>query len=411
MKSSYPLLAALLICWPAFPSSAQLAVRAQMLYPMTGDGTPVENGVVLCGPDGKIRQVGPAAEVTIPEGWEVIEAAVALPGLIDARTAAGMSGVLNWPRMDQEQFETSAPLQPELRALDAYNGRDPLVQFLRELGITTIHTGHSAGALISGQTMIVKTDIDTLTRPEHTLSPFFGIAATLGSAGFGEEKKPPGTRGKSMAMLRTELIRAHEYLDKLERAEPDKKPGRDLHFEALGAVLRKEVPLLVSADRHQDIAAALRLQSEFGFRLVLDSAAEAYLLLDEIKTAGIPVLVHPVMARAEGDRENLTFTLPAKLQEAGIPFAFQSGYESYVPKTRVVLFEAAMAVAHGLPRVKALEALTLGAAQILGVEGRIGSLAPGRDADLALYNGDPLETTTHCTAVIIDGKTVSTTPR
>ncbi len=391
---------------------AQLAVKARLLYPMTGDLAPVPDAVVLCGPDGKIQQAGPATQIPIPDGWQVIEAAVAMPGLIDARTAVGLTGLLNWDRRDQEQFETSSPLQPELRALDAYNGRDPLVQWVRELGVTTLHTGHAAGALISGQTMIVKTNMPSLTKPEDTLVPFAGIAVSLGAAGFSkEEKKAPGTRAKSVALLRADLIKAREYLDKLKRAEPGKKPDRDLHLEALGAVLNKEVPFIITADRHQDISAALRLQTEFGFRLLLDSAAEAGLLLEPIKEAGIAILVHPLMARPEGDRENLTFTLPAKLHAAGIPFAFQSGYEAYVPKTRVVLFEAGMAAAHGLPRLQALAALTIRPAEILGLSARLGSLVPGKDADLALYDGDPLETTTHCTGVIIDGKAVSAQPR
>jgi imidazolonepropionase-like amidohydrolase len=212
-------------------------------------------------------------------------------------------------------------------------------------------------------------------------------------------------------MLRAELIKAKEYLTKQEKPEADKRPDRDLHLETLGAVLKKEVPFFISADRHQDITAALRLQSEFGFRLILDSAAEAYLLLDAIKAAGIPVIVHPVMARAAGDRENMTFTLPAKLQAAGIPFALQSGYETYVPKTRVVLFEAGMAAAHGLTPPQALAAITIHPAEILGLQARLGSLVPGKDADLALYDGDPLETVTHCTGVIIDGKIVSEVKR
>ncbi|HWB04581.1 MAG TPA: amidohydrolase family protein [Verrucomicrobiales bacterium] len=182
-------------------------------------------------------------------------------------------------------------------------------------------------------------------------------------------------------------------------------------MESLGAVLKKEVPFFISADRHHDIAAALRLQTEFGFRLILDSAAEAYLLLDAIKAANVPVIVHPVMARATGDRENITFTLPAKLLAAGIPFALQSGYETYVPKTRVVLFEAAMAAAHGLTPQQALAAITIRPAEILGLQARLGSLSPGKDADLALYDGDPLETVTHCTGVIIDGKVVSEVKR
>lgn len=402
----------LLLLLAATAARAQLAVKARTLYPMTGDLTPLKDAVVLCGPDGKIQRVGSAAEVPVPDGWKVLTADVALPGLIDARTAVGLTGLLNWDRRDQEQFENSAPLQPELRAIDAYNGRDPLVQWVRELGVTTMHTGHAPGELVSGQTMILKTNIASITKNGDTLSPFAGVSATLGADGFNKEaKKAPGTRAKSVAMLRADLIKAREYLTKLDNAEPDKKPDRDLHLETLGAVLKKEVPFIITADRHQDITAALRLQTEFGFRLVLDSAAEAYLLLDSLKASGVPVIVHPVMARATADRENLTFTLPAKLHAAGIPFAFQSGYETYVPKTRVVLFEAAMAAAHGLPAPEALAALTIRSAEILGLQNRIGSLTAGKDADLALYDGDPLETTTHCTGVVIDGKVVSEVKR
>jgi imidazolonepropionase-like amidohydrolase len=279
------------------------------------------------------------------------------------------------------------------------------VEWVRELGVTTVHTGHTHGTLVSGQTMIVKTNVPSVTSAKDVLNGFAGVAASLGGASF--SGKSPGTRAKSVAMLRAALIKAREYQSKHEKAEADKKPDRDLHMETLGAVLKREIPLFLTADRHQDISAALRLKEEFQFNLILDSAAEAYLLLDEIKAAKIPVIVHPPMARAVGDRENLTFTLAAKLQKAGIPFAFQSGYENYVPKTRVVLFEAAMAAAHGLPREQALAGCTIHAAVILGIDKRVGSLETGKDADVALYDGDPLETTTHCTTVIIDGKVVS----
>jgi imidazolonepropionase-like amidohydrolase len=396
----------------AISAHAQIAVKARTLYSMTGDLTPIQDGVVLCGPDGKVQRVGPAGEVAVPDGWKVLSAEVAMPGIVDARTAVGLTGLLNWDRRDQEQFEQSAPVQPELRAIDAYNGRDPLVQWVRELGVTTIHTGHAPGELVSGQTMILKTTVASIAKKEDTLSPFAGVSVTLGADAFDKDrKKSPGTRAKSMAMMRAELIKAREYHAKLDRAEPDKKPDRDLHLESLVAVLKKEVPLMVTANRHQDLTAALRLQAEFDFRLVLDGAAEAYLLLDTIQAAGVPVIVHPVMARAAGERENLSFTLPAKLQAAGIPFALQSGYESYVPKTRVVLFEAGMAAAHGLTSLQALAAITIRPAEILGLNARVGSLAAGKDADLALYDGDPLETTTHCTGVIIDGKVVSEVKR
>lgn len=397
----------LFLCLAA-AAPAQLAVKVRTLYPMTGELAPLREAVVLCGADGKIQRVGAAAEVLVPDGWRVVQAEVGMPGLIDARTTVGLSGVLNWERRDQEQLELSAPLQPELRAPDAYNGRDPLVQWVRELGVTTIHTGHAPGALVSGQTMVLKTDRASVLGPQDMLVPVAGISVTLGADGFGQgDKKSPGTRAKSVALLRAELIKAKEYLEKLKLADATKHPDRDLHLEALAAVLRQEVPLVVTADRHHDIAAALRLRTEFGFRLILDSAAEAYLLLDAIQSAGVPILLHPTMARATGEKENLKFTQAAELQAAGIPFAFQSGYEPYVPKTRVVLFEAGLAAAHGLPPIQALAACTLRSAEILGLQDRLGSLVPGKDADLALFDGDPLETTTHCVGTIIDGKVVS----
>jgi imidazolonepropionase-like amidohydrolase len=168
---------------------------------------------------------------------------------------------------------------------------------------------------------------------------------------------------------------------------------------------------MITAHKAQDIAGALRLASEFEIGIWLDGAAEAYLLIDEIKAAGIPVIIHATMQRAVGDAENLSFETASKLADAGIPVALQSGYESYVPKTRVVLFEAAQAAANGLGLERALAAITIDAARILGIDDRVGSLEVGKDGDLALYDGDPFEWTSHCVGVVIEGKVMSDTPR
>jgi imidazolonepropionase-like amidohydrolase len=159
--------------------------------------------------------------------------------------------------------------------------------------------------------------------------------------------------------------------------------------------------------RAHNIVAALRLAEEFKFRLVLDGAAEAYLVADRIKAAGVPVIIHPTMYRAGGETENLSMETPATLRRAGIPFALQSGFEGYVPKTRVVLFEAALAAAHGLSFEEALASVTIEAARLLGVQARVGSIEAGKDADLALFDGDPFEYTTHTVAVVINGRLVS----
>lgn len=383
--------ALLLLSLAALPAAAQLAVRGETVYTMAG--APITNGVVLISADGKIERVGTAAQVSIPAGVRTLSAKVVMPGLIDAHTTVGLSGMLNQAH-DQDQLERSAPIQPELRAIDAYNPRDELVEYLRNYGVTTVHTGHGPGALISGQTMIAKTWGNSIE--EAVVQPVAMVAASLGDLARAPAGAP-GTRAKMIAMLRGELIKAREYAAKKE------KP-RDLRMETLVEVVEGRRALLVTVHRANDILTALRVGREFNLKLVLDGAAEAHGVLDEIKASGYPVVVHPTMARPGGDMQNMTLEMAAKLKQAGIPFAMQSGFESYVPKTRVVLFEAALAAAHGLGRDAALQAMTIDAARLLGIDGRVGSLAPGKDADLALYDGDPLEYDTHCTAVIGGGK-------
>jgi len=230
------------------------------------------------------------------------------------------------------------------------------------------------------------------------------VACTLGERAQGSGGKPPGSRGKVVAMLRAKLLEAQRYA---ARVKDGKDGKRDLGLDALSEVLAGKVPLLVTVHRATDIVTALRIKQEFGIRMVLDGAADAHMVLDEIKAADVPVIVHPPMTRARGERENATFELASILHKAGIPFAFQSGYESYVPKTRVVLFEAAIAAAFGLGFDATLHGLTKGAAELLGIADRVGSIEVGKDADLALYDGDPFEYTTHCVGVIIDGKVAS----
>ena len=399
---------ALCACLPAF--AQDIAVKGGVIHTVS-DGT-ITNGIVLIR-NGKIDRVGPAGRVRIPDGVETIEAAVVTPGLIDAHSVVGLAGYLNQPH-DQDQLERSEAIQPELRAIDAYNPRETLVAWLRSHGITTLHTGHAPGEIIAGQTLIAKTVGDTVA--EAVIDPAAMVAATLGEGAIvsADGRKSPGNRSKAIAMLRTELLNAQAYRQKIAAADGDddkEPPARDLRMEAMAAVLAGDMPLLVTVNRHNDILTALRIADEFDIRVVLDGAAEAYLVADEIRAAGVDVIVHPLMARASRERENMSFTTPAKLRDAGIRVAFQSGYESYVPKTRVVLFEAAIALKHGMDRDQVLRSVTLDAAQIIGVGDRVGSIEKGKDGDLALFSGDPFEYTTHAIATIIDGKLVDTTVR
>ena len=410
MKYSKISLIAALLCFAALSARASdIVVRGDLVYTSAGD--PIQNGVVVVR-DGKISAIGPASSVSIPGGIDVVDAAVVTPGLIDAHTVVGMVGYLSQDD-DQDHLEQSAAIQPELRAIDAYNAREPLIEWLRTFGVTTIHSGHGPGEIISGQTLIAKTTGDTIA--EAVFNPAAMVAATLGEgavmSGNGG-RNTPGTRGKVAAMLRTELLKAEAYAEKIAAAADDDEkdpPARDLKLEVLTSVLAGDTPLLVTVNRHNDIMTALRIAEEFDIRMVLDGVSEAYLLLDEIKAAGVPVIVHPAMARAGGERENLSFTTAEKLINAGIPTAFQSGYEGYVPKTRVVLFEAAITLAHGVSPDQALAAITIDAAKILGIDDRVGSLEIGKDGDLALYSGDPFEYTTHAIGTIIEGVLVSDT--
>jgi imidazolonepropionase-like amidohydrolase len=386
----------------AAPAGAQVAVRGETVYTMAG--APIRNGVVLVGRDGKIERVGPAASVSAPKGYRVLNAKVVTPGLIDAHTVVGLAGALNAP-FDQDQLEKSNPIQPDLRAVDAYNSRELLVGWLRHYGITTIHTGHGPGALVSGQTMIVKTR-DVLT-PRDVLDSTAMLALTLGpdvSKTFAP--KSPGSRPKGVAMLREEFVKAQDYVRKRAAATADKPVARDLDLEITADLLAGRIPALVTAETARDIEAALRLQREFGFKLVLDGGAESYLVLDQLTAAGVPVIVHPTMVRNAGLMRNATLETITKLRAAGVPVALQSGYEAYVPKTRVVLFEAALAASWGLGQEPALASITIDAARILGVDRRVGSLEPGKDGDLALFDGDPFEYVTHVCAVVMDGDVV-----
>jgi len=409
------------LCCSSAIAAPPLVVQAKRV--LTAAGQTIENGTVVC-IDGKIKAIGKTGEVAIPDNATILKSEVAMPGMVDVRTCAGLSGILN-VKHDSDQIEHSSPLQPELRAIDAYNPREELVEYLRSFGVTTIHTGHAPGELMSGQTLIAKTIGNTIE--EALMVDGRAIAATLAESSTKSGKASPGTRGKQMAMLRSLLIEAQEFQTKLnakanpkpavsDAAEKEKEKesdpiARNLRLEILVEVLAGKKALLITADRAQDIASAIRLGDEFKIRIWLDSAADAHLMIPQIKAAGVSVLLHPSMARASGEKENLSLQSASKLYAAGIPFAIQGGFEAYVPKVRVVLFEAAIAAAHGLNYNAAIESITISPARILGIQDRVGSLEVGKDADVALYDGDPLEYTTHCVGVVINGKIVSTLVR
>ncbi|HYP50906.1 MAG TPA: hypothetical protein VEQ34_08190, partial [Pyrinomonadaceae bacterium] len=195
---------------------AQIAVRGEQVWTMTAN-EPIRDGVVLIN-NGKIERVGAANSIQIPANYRVINAKVVTPGLIDARTVVGIAGYLAQPH-DQMQVETSAPMQPELRAIDAYNPEEKLIEWLRSFGVTTIHTGHGTGVAVSGQTMVAKTVGNTAD--EAAIVPTAMIAATLGDSSLFSGGRAPGTRAKQIAMLRAELLKATDYNRRIDDAKGD----------------------------------------------------------------------------------------------------------------------------------------------------------------------------------------------
>jgi len=398
MKNLYKIVIGLLLM--PFIAHSQTAIKAEIIY--TVSGATIKNGVVLV-KDGKIEKVGSAKEISIPKNYAVVSSKVVTPGFIDARSVVGLSGALNIPT-DQDQLEKSSPIQPELRAIDAYNPEEKLVGYVRDFGVTTMHTGHGIGALVSGQTMVVKTKPGKID--EVTLVPMEMLAMTIGSSVEGNFTSP-GTKAKQIAMIRSEFLKAQAYMQKQNDKDTSKRPAIDLKYEALSKLLKGEVKALITVNSSNDIMNAIRLAKEFKFKLVIDGAAEAYRMIDEIKACKAEVILHSTMARNAGDMVNMTRESAAILTAANIQVSIETGYEGYVPKTHVLLFEAALAVTYGLPYEEGLKSITLNPAKLLGIDKRVGSIEQGKDADLVLFDGDPFEYLTKILKVMIDGQWVS----
>jgi imidazolonepropionase-like amidohydrolase len=353
--------------------------------------------------DGKVVAVGKREDVKYPPGTPTLEVPEVTPGLIDAHSVVPLTGALNIPA-DQDHDEAAEANHADLRVLDAFHPDEPLLAFLRDNGVTLIHATPGRSALIAGQTGVFRTHGRTATQMAVKFPA--SVLANLGESVKGG--KAGQTRMATAGALRSALLSAREYARKRDTAEADKKPAPNLKLDPLADVLAKKLPLVVSAHRADDLLTALRIGEEFGANVVLSLATEGYLVADRLAAAKVPVVVHPTMQRVGGSMEtfNSQLTNAAVLAGRGVPLAIGTSYEGYVPKTRVLRAEAAVALANGLGRERTLRAITLDAAKLLGVADRFGSIEPGKVADFVLYDGDPFENTTHVLYTVIDGQVV-----
>jgi imidazolonepropionase-like amidohydrolase len=375
-----------------------LAIRAGRVH--TSAGAPIIDGVILI-EDGKIKAIGPANAVVVPKGVPVVVAAEVTPGLIDSHSVCGLSGAYNIPA-DQDQDESSDPNQADLRVLDGFNPNDPHLEFLRANGVTIIQAMPGRANVIAGQIGIFRTSGTTVNQALIRFPA--GMLVNLGEAPKGHSPKSPQTRMGSAGLVRTVLNQAKEHLAKKDRPE---RPA-NLKLDAFEPMLQGKLPVVFSAHRADDIMTGLRLAEEFKLKPILSLATEAYLIPEAVIASKAPVIVHPTMQRAGSNIETLNgFTGNAAfLADKKAPIVIGTSFEGYVPKTRVLRSEAAMAMTHGLGHERALRAVTIDAAKLLDLDKEYGSLEPGKIADIVLYDGEPFENATHVVLTVMQGRVV-----
>jgi imidazolonepropionase-like amidohydrolase len=397
---------------PEPPKDGKFEGAPKEYYIIAGRIHTVGNGTITDGiievKDGKLAHIASLSDPTFKKraGVPILTADVVTPGLIDAHTAVGLSGGLNIGA-DQDQDEGSEPNQADLRVLDGFNPNEPLLEFLRSQGVTTIHAVPGRHNVIAGQTGVFRTS--GITAERMTIRFPAGILVNLGEVPKSSyPNKLPTTRMGTASLVRNAFAQAQNQQRKKAAAKSeDKQPPPNPKLDALGLALDGKVPVIFAAHRADDLNTALRLAKEFNLKARLELATEGYLMADQLAEAKVSVVVHPTMQRAASiETYNSSLCNAMVLADKKIPLAIGTGFEGYVPKTRVVRQEAAMAMVNGLGRDRALAAITLDAAKILGIDDTRGSIEVGKLADLVLYDGDPFEHTTHVLRTIQEGRVV-----
>ncbi|MBO8126996.1 MAG: amidohydrolase [Firmicutes bacterium] len=372
------------------------AIVGAKIYPVAGEA--IAEGTILI-EDGKIVAVEPGRSVPSDYQVEEAEGLVATPGLIDAHTHVGISEEgIGWEGEDYN--ETTDPITPHLRTIDGIYPVDEGFVDARRGGVTAVGIHPGSANVLGGQGAALKTYGRTVE--EMALKAPVAIKGAFGENPkrvYSQQKKSPSTRMATAALLRQALVKAQNY-----RAKKAKGDGEtDLVHEALLPLLAGEIPFFAHAHRADDIMTALRIAKEFGLRLVIQHGTEAHLVAEILASEGIPVVVGPSLtSRAKVELRKRTFKTPKVLAEAGVDFAIMTDHPvipiQYLPVC------VRLAIKEGLAFEIALKAVTLTPARLLGIEDRVGSLLPGKDADIVLWRGEPFLDTEVPERVYINGQ-------
>ncbi len=385
-------------------TGGNVAITGGRVVPITGE--PVEGGTVLIA-DGRITAVG--AGLAVPAGATVIDATGSwvLPGFIEAHGHVGVSEeAQGWAGEDTN--EATEPVTAQVRAIDAINPADLGFRDAITGGVLAVNVNPGSGNPIGGQTAALKCWGRTVD--EMVLRAPSGMKSALGENPkrvYGNREKMPSTRLGTAAVIRSALVDAANYLARMQaqerKPEADRTPvDRDLKLEALGRVLRREIPWRQHCHRADDIATAIRIADEFGYDLVIDHGTEAHLLADLIAARGTPVIIGPLFtSRSKVELRNRSLANPGRLAEAGVTIAITTDHP--VVPIHFLVHQATLAVKEGLDPATALAALTINPARIAGIDERLGSIEPGKDADLVIWSGDPLDVRSRVRRVLIEG--------
>ncbi len=372
---------------------------------LTMAGVTYENGYVLI-EDGKIKAVGDMKTGEAERDSCIIDlqGAWVMPGLIDAHCHVGIAEE-KWGSVGDDCNEMTSPVTPWLRAIDAINPMDPAFHDAIMAGITSLMTGPGSSNVVGGQSLFMKVQgrcIDHMVvRAPAAMKVAFGENPKVS---YGQMDRMPGSRMAIGAMLREELYRASCYQEKKEQGKIA-VGEEDFRMECWLPVLRREIPLKAHAHRADDILTAIRIAKEFQVDMTLDHCTEGHLIADEIAESGFPVIVGPdLTSRSKIEVKNMSFKTAGVLERAGIKTAIMTDHP--VSLIRYLPFCAGLCVKQGMSMEGGLKAITIHAAQICGVADRLGSLEPGKDADIAVFSGNPMEVFTKTLFTIIDGEIV-----